>query len=481
MSQILFGTDGWRAIIGKEFTLDHVKIVSQAIADYIITRDLRHRGVVVGYDTRKGSHLFADGVCQVMLGNDIPAYMVARDAPTPVTAFEVLEKRAGGAVMITASHNPPEWNGIKYIPEFAGPALPETTEEITANIDRVLKTGKVTEISIQEGLRKSLLQSVDPRPPYIEFVKKQINTEAIEEAGLNVVYDLMHGTARGYLDQILRSVGCEVAVIHDNVDPEFGGSRPEPLPELLVELKAKVANLNADLGLATDGDADRMAVFDSDGAFLAADQLFPLLFDYLIKSGKRGGVVRTVATTHFVDRIAKKHGLPVYEVPVGFKYVGQYLRKKDVAMGAEESGGFGFRGHIPEKDGIFTCVKVVEMRSKTGKTLSQLLREMHTEYGSCFDGRAQVPCPEKSKHVVMERLSSSVPDKILNIEVSTVNKMEGIKLILKDGGWLLIRPSGTEPLLRVYAESSDEEKLKRILEQGRDLVVEMLRELGIET
>jgi phosphomannomutase len=365
MNNIEFGTDGWRAIIGKEFTSDNVKVVAQAIADYVKHHDLDGRGVVVGYDTRKGSRDFADSVCSVMLGNNIPCYITDRDTPTPVTAFEVLDRKTGGAVMITASHNPPEWNGIKYIPEYAGPALPDVTEELTKRIADVMQTKKVNESSIEQGLETHLLSSIDPTASYIEFVRRQLDIETIQKARLRIVCDCMHGTSRGYLSRILESVGCEVTTIHDEPDPKFGGSRPEPLPEFLGDLKARVAGANAELGLATDGDADRLAAYDSDGNYFGADQLFPMLYEFIVRSGYLGGVVRTVATTHLVDRIAEKYGLPVYEVPVGFKYVGKYLREKDVAMGGEESGGLSFKGHISEKDGIMTGVKITEMCAKT--------------------------------------------------------------------------------------------------------------------
>jgi alpha-D-glucose phosphate-specific phosphoglucomutase len=476
MAKIIFGTDGWRAVIGEEFTLRNVKVVSQAIAHYLKRHGLANRGVVVGYDTRKRSRRSAEAVCGVMLGNGIPTCITERDVPTPVTAFEVLQRNAGGAVMVTASHNTPEWNGIKYIPEYAGPALPEATDEITKNIAHVFQTKSVRESTVRNGTRNHLLQVIDPRTSYIEFVESRIDLRAIREASLKVVYDPMHGTARGYLDQILRDAGCAVTVIHGKIDPGFGGARPEPLPELLTELKAKVAGLNANIGLATDGDADRLAVYDDHGTYMAANQLFPMLYSYIIKSGKRGGVVRSLATTHLVDRIAEKHGLPVYEVPVGFKYVGQYLRERDVVIGGEESGGMGFKEHIPEKDGIFTGVKIVEMMARTGKSLAQLLDVLRSEYGPCVSGRVEVPCQEELKLVVVKKLSREVPDKIIGIKVSAINRMDGIKLNLKDGGWLLIRPSGTEPALRIYAESSSEEKLRKILEQGKNLVTNVLNE-----
>ncbi|MEM3578365.1 MAG: phosphoglucomutase/phosphomannomutase family protein [Candidatus Bathyarchaeia archaeon] len=468
--KISFGTDGWRGVIGREFTFENVKVVAQGIAGYIQSHGLKERGIVVGYDTRKWSRRFAESVCEIMLGNDIPTYVTKRDVPTPVAAFEVLHRKAAGAVMITASHNPPEWNGIKYIPEYAGPALPETTEEITNNVSRIFMERKIKEISIRTGMQRGLLNWIDPTAPYIGFVKKQLDLEAFRKKRLKVVFDAMYGTARGYLDRILRSLGCKVVVIHNEVDSNFGGGRPEPLPEFLTDLKNRVISLRADLGLATDGDADRLAVYDNNGAFFAADQLLPLLFDYTIKSGKLGGVVRTVATTHLLDRIAEKHGLPVYEVPVGFKYVGQYLRERDVILGGEESGGVSFKGHIPDKDGIFTGVKIAEMVAKTGKRLSELLKDLEKEYGILFNGRGDVSCPDELKQTVMEKLSSNVPNRIAGIEISNVNRMDGLKFLLKDDGWLLIRPSGTEPLLRIYGESTTKEKLKEMLEEGRKLI-----------
>jgi len=474
MVKISFGTDGWRGVMGKDFTFDNVKIVAQGITDYVQSHDLRKRGVIVGYDTRRWSRRFAESVCEVMLGNEIPTYITNRGVPTPVAAFEVLHRKAAGAIMITASHNPPEWNGIKYIPEYAGPALPETTEEINNNISRIFRERRIKKTSIKTGMQRGLLKWIDPTLPYIKFVKEQLDVEAFKTAKLKVVFDAMYGTARGYLDRVLHSLGCKVTVIHAEVDPNFGGGRPEPLPEFLAELKNKVICLGANLGLATDGDADRLAVYDSDGSYFAADQLLPLLFDYGIKSGKLGGVVRTVATTHLLDRIAKQHQLPVYEVPVGFKYVGQYLREKDVLLGGEESGGISFKGHIPDKDGIFTGVKVAEMIAKTGKTLSQLLKELESEYGLLVSGREDVPCSDELKQVVMEKLSAKIPDKIAATEILHVNRMDGLKLTLKDESWLLIRPSGTEPLIRIYGESFKKEKLQAILKEGRKLVVEVL-------
>ncbi|MCW4054613.1 MAG: phosphoglucomutase/phosphomannomutase family protein [Candidatus Bathyarchaeota archaeon] len=476
MSKIVFGTDGWRGMMGSDFTINNVKVVAQAISDYVRGQNLSKRGIVVGYDTRRNSREFAEGVCRVLIANGMKVYLTERDAPTPVVAYEVLRRETGGAVMITASHNPPDWNGIKYIPEYAGPALPDITDEITKYIHGLLKVGGIRESPINNVVQKHLVEEVNPAENYVKFVEGQLNVEAIKAAKLKIVCDTMYGTGIGYLDQILRRMECDVKVIHDKPDPEFGGHRPEPLPEFLTELKTEVVRLDADLGVATDGDSDRGAVLDQDGMFFSANQLLPLLFNHLVETGRCGGLVRTVATTHFADRIAESFGLPVYEVPVGFKFVGQYLREKDVAMGAEESGGMSFKGHVPEKDGIFTCVKVVEMRAETGKSLSQMFSELQSKYGVYINRRVSIQCEDDAKEDVMKRLASEIPTVVGSFEVVSINRMDGVKIIFKDGAWLLIRPSGTEPIIRIYAEAAHERALDILLEEGWSLVSKTISE-----
>ncbi|MEM2906102.1 MAG: phosphoglucomutase/phosphomannomutase family protein [Candidatus Bathyarchaeia archaeon] len=469
MEPIRFGTDGWRGIMGRDFTFERVKLVAQAIADYLTSRGLAERGVVVGYDTRRWSRRFAEGVSSVMLGNGIRTYMTVRDTPTPAAAFEVLHLRAGGAVMITASHNPPEWNGVKYIPYYAGPALPDVTDELTTRI-RELQLKDVKEAPAEQLRGSGLFELVDPLEPYVVFVEKQLDLQTIREAHLRVVCDPMHGTSRGYLDRLLQEAGCDVQLIRAEPDPDFGGHRPEPVPEYLVELKARVQASGAELGFATDGDADRLAVYDSDGSYLAANDLLPVLFEHLLRKSRRGGLVRSVATTHLADRIAESHGLPVYEVPVGFKHVGQYLREKDVVIGAEESGGFSFKGHISEKDGILACLMVAEARAYAGKPLRKLLEELFAKYGRHLSGRISVPSSPRDLEASLTSLSAAPPERIAGRRVVGVNRLDGVKLLLEDGSWLLIRPSGTEPIVRVYAESTDRERLTAILEAGKTLL-----------
>ncbi len=460
--------------MGRDFTFERVKFVAQAIADYLNEHGLAEKGVVIGYDTRRWSRRFAEDVSSVMIANRIRAYMTERDSPTPAVAFEVLRREAGGAVMITASHNPPEWNGIKYIPYYAGPALPDVTDELAERIGALLTTKAAKQASPKELTESALLQFTDPLEPYVEFAEKEVNLQAIREARLSIVCDPMHGTSRGYLDRLLRDAGCKVELIHGEPDPAFGGHRPEPAPEFLAELRARVQALGADLGFATDGDADRLAVYDSDGSYFAANELLPILFEHLIKTGRRGGVVRSVATTHLADRIAESHGLPVYEVPVGFKYVGQCLREKDVVIGAEESGGFSFKGHISEKDGILTCLMVAEARAEAGRPLHELLEELFAEYGKCVSGRVSSPSPPVDLEASLTRLASSPPETVAGLRVVGVNRLDGTKLLLEDGSWLLIRPSGTEPIVRVYGEARGQQQLTAILEAGKALITQEL-------
>jgi len=469
MEAIRFGTDGWRGIVGRDFTFEGVKLVAQAIADYVKSHGLAERGVVVGYDTRRWSRRFAEDVASVLIGNGIRAYLTERDSPTPAVAFMVLHKRAAGAVMITASHNPPEWNGIKFIPHYAGPALPDVTDELTERISG-LKTEAVREVPAGQLAASGLLEPIDPLEPYVAFIEGQVDLEAIREARLSVVLDPMYGTSRGYLDRVLGDAGCRVELIHGDLDSSFGDHRPEPLPEFLSELRARVLALGADLGLATDGDADRLAVYDHDGSYLAANELLPILFGHLVKSGRRGGLVRSVATTHLADRIAESYGLPVYEVPVGFKYVGQYLREKDVLIGAEESGGFSFKSHVSEKDGILTCLMVAEARAEAGRPLRELLEELFAKYGRHVSGRTSVPSPPGDLRASLARLGSEPPEIVAGRRVMSVNRLDGVKLLLEDGSWLLMRPSGTEPIVRVYAESKDKEQLTALLEAGKVLL-----------
>lgn len=440
---IKFGTDGWRAVIAEDFTFDGVRQVAGAIASYVLAHHGEGRGVVVGYDTRFLSTRFADAAARVLLDNGIRVLKTDRDAPTPVVAHAVKATGAFGAVMITASHNPPEYNGIKFIPEYAGPASPE----ITGEIERYL----ASEGETRPGKRLSAAETIDPRPAYLESLRKLVDTEAIARSGLPVFYDAMYATGRGYLDKLLERVSP--GVLHDWPDPLFGGGMPEPKEEFLGELKKKVVAAHG-IGLATDGDADRFGVIDSDGSYVTPNELIALLLYYLVEHrGFKGAVARTIATTHLIDRIAARYGLPVRETPVGFKHIGACMREEAVIIGGEESGGLSILGHLPEKDGILACALATEMRCVTGKPLLDTLRDLMVQVGAVSSRRVDMHIEASAKDRLLASLKENPPGELAGLAVERIVAIDGLKLLLAHNNWVLIRPSGTEPLIRIYFES----------------------------
>lgn len=471
MARIKFGTDGWRAIMAREFTFDNVKVVTQAIARYILAHDMAARGVVIGYDNRFLSEHFAGAAGEVLTGNGIPVFITNRAAPTPVTAFEVKRRGAAGAVMLTASHNPPEYNGIKFIPEYAGPALPYITDELEKYVNELAETGEYRDLDLEKGKEKGLVQYIDPFEDYIAHLKTVVNMEDIRQAGLKIVVDPMFGAGIGYLDRILADAGCQVEVIHGYRDPLFGGSMPEPAAKVLTELKERVLATGAHLGLAMDGDADRFGIIDRDGRYINANQVLYLLYWHLLKNrGIKGPVARTVATTHMLDKIAARYGLEVDETPVGFKYIGESMMKKGSILGGEESGGLSITGHIPEKDGILADVLMAELAAKEGKSLGEILAELDREFGGLKSERMDIHCSQETKERVLAELKELALPEIGGLAVTKVNAVDGKKFVLSDGSYALIRASGTEPLFRIYVETDSEEKLRRIQQSMRDIL-----------
>ncbi|WP_027364679.1 phosphoglucomutase/phosphomannomutase family protein [Desulfotruncus alcoholivorax] len=501
MKKIKFGTDGWRGIIAGDFTFDNVRIVSKAVADYINSKDMGARGIVIGYDNRFLSDLFADNVADVMIQNGIKVYLSDGPLPTPVTAFAVKVHHAAGAVMLTASHNPPEYNGFKFIPDYAGPALPHITAAIEENIARLqndiayLRNGdrrptsihqeQALELAVDHGIamaqpaaeyqtgRRSKEQSehhvadrimIDPRYEYFDHLEKLVDMEAIGRANLEVMVDAMHGSGMGYLDIMLKRAGSRVKECRCHRDPLFGGSLPEPTRKSLEGACRWIKDEGARLGLALDGDADRFGIIDAGGVYITPNQFLPLLYHHLITvKGLVGPVTRTVATTHMLDRIAEKHGQQVYETPVGFKYIGQNLLEKGCVLGGEESGGLSIKGHIPEKDGILAGLLAAEMVAVNGKSLSQLAEELARAYGGgMYSDRLDVHTTPAQKSRIMEKLQQLNPGELAGVPVAKKNAMDGIKLVLESGEWVLVRASGTEPLFRIYAESNNKNRLKKI-------------------
>lgn len=458
---IKFGTDGWRAIMAEEFTFAGVRKVAAAIAKHVNAHGGAQRGIVIGYDTRFLSERFADAAATVLLSKGIRVLRTVRDTPTPVVAHAVRDTGAFGAIMITASHNPPEYNGIKFIPEYAGPASPE----ITAEIERFLGDLGDAEGDHKEGSAAPAPnlqpEALDPKDHYLTHMRTLVDTAAIAKAGLPLFYDAMYATGRGYLDALLSD--ANLTVLHTNRDPLFGGGMPEPKEEFLSELTARVVETHG-FGMATDGDADRFGIIDSSGAYITPNQLIALLLYYLVEyRGFKGVVARTVATTHLIDRIAALYGLPVRETPVGFKYIGESMRKEQVIIGGEESGGLSILGHLPEKDGILACALAAEMRAVVGKPLTAILADLAQKVGPVYSRRIDLHLDNERKNALIERIKTAPPANPAGLAVLDVKTIDGVKLILSRNSWVLVRPSGTEPLVRIYIESETPELLENLI------------------
>lgn len=481
MKKIKFGTDGWRGIIADDYTFENVRIVSQAVADYINNKIMGAKGIVIGYDNRFLSDRFADNVADVMIQNGIKVYLSDRPLPTPVTAFAVKVHDAAGAVMLTASHNPPEYNGFKFIPDYAGPALPHITAAIEENIARLQNSVRrntnvyheqALELAVDHGI--PMAQSVpnhvadrimiDPRYEYFDHLEKLVDMEVIGRANLEVMVDAMHGSGMGYLDVMLRRAGNRVKECRCHRDPLFGGSLPEPTQKSLEGVCRWIKAEGARLGLALDGDADRFGIIDVGGVYITPNQFLPLLYHHLIAvKGLVGPVTRTVATSHMLDRIAQKHGQEVYETPVGFKFIGQNLLEKGCVLGGEESGGLSIKGHIPEKDGILAGLLAAEIVAVNEKSLSEIALDVAKEYGGgMYSERLDVRTTPAQKVRIIEKLQRLDPAEIAGVPVAKRITIDGIKLVLESGEWVLVRPSGTEPLFRIYAESENKERIEKI-------------------
>ncbi|MHB1128289.1 MAG: phosphoglucomutase/phosphomannomutase family protein [Bacillota bacterium] len=467
MLKIKFGTDGWRAVMAEDFTFDNVRLVTQAISGYLINKKDTGRGVVIGYDNRFLSEKFALAVGEIFTGNGISVLLAEGATPTPVIAFAVKEYGAAGAVMITASHNPPEYNGLKFIPDYAGPALPHITEAIEIELKRVINSGGVARLTLNEAEQRGLVRHISPKEAYLDHLRQVVDLSAIKKAGLRVVIDPLYGAGIGYLNELLADGGC-IDTIHDHRDPLFGGVLPEPMEPILTGLAQKVQATGAQLGLAMDGDADRFGVVDHLGKFISANQVLPLVLEHLIRTRRwEGTVARSVATTHMLDTIARHHGMEVIETPVGFKYIGQALMEKNSILGGEESGGMSIRGHLPEKDGILACALVAELAAKAGGSLGLAQKELRRSYGSVTSRRLDLHVTPEIKQKVLERLLEYNPARLVGAGVVHRTTIDGLKIVLEDSSWALIRPSGTEPLFRLYTEAQGPAQMAMLEKQFR--------------
>jgi len=467
---IKFGTDGWRGIINQDFTLDNVCACAQGVAGYLKGAGLADRGLIVGYDTRLASEDFAAAAAEVAAANGIKVYLCPQATPTPVVSYGVREKGVGGAIVITASHNPAQWNGFKFKTEQGTSAAPEVTVEIEKRIADALATGKVKRSPLSEALDRGVVEYLDLAPGYAHQISKLVDLERLRQAKLKVVTDPMYGAGIGYFGRLLGGGAIQLTEINGERNPDFPGIQPEPIAANLARLSAIVKEQKADVGLATDGDADRIGIIDEKGRFLTQLQVFALLCLYLLEvRGERGALVRTLTSTTMIDRLGEIYKLPVHEVPVGFKYVAPVMIAENALIGGEESGGYGFRDHMPERDGILAGIYFLDFMLRTGKTPSQLLDYLYSKVGPHYYQRRDFTFPEDRRQTIIKRVNDSLPKSIGGVEVVKVNTVDGFHLALADTSWLLIRFSGTEPVLRIYAESDSLARVEKLLELGGGL------------
>jgi phosphomannomutase len=462
--QIKFGTDGWRGVIARDFTFDNLSLVAQATMDYLDHNGLADRGVVIGYDRRFLSREFARRVAEIAAGNGIRVRLSDGYAPTPAVSWAVRESGAGAGVMITASHNPPEYNGFKIKEAFGGSALPSTTRAIEEIVRANADSGRrVEECCFDDALNSGMIELFDPSVGYLAQIRRYVDLDLIARAGIAAVVDPMYGAGCGFIPRLLPGV----AEIHSSENPSFGGQSPEPIGEHLAELSALVGSGTYRVGLALDGDADRIGAVDENGEFFSSHCIFTVILRHLIEHKKlRGGVVKTVSSTRMVDLLAAKYGLRLFETPIGFKHICELMLKEDILMGGEESGGLGVKGHIPERDGILMALLLLEAMALSGKGVRQLLDETMDEIGRFFYRRIDRHIEGEVKERLVVRLKDQPPLEIDGRRVVETNFSDGFKFMFENGDWLLIRPSGTEPVLRLYSEASSPERVDRLLRGG---------------
>lgn len=465
---VRFGTDGWRAIIADDFTFANVRRVSQALADYLAAQGQTDRGVVIGYDQRFASEDFAATAAEVLAGNEIPVLFCQSTCPSPTVAFTALSQQTAGAVVITASHNPPRYNGFKLKTQYGASAPPTMVAEIEGLLDQ----SPIRKIAFAQAKEEDLIRVIDPFPDYQEQIGGLVNLERIRQAGLTVIADPMYGAGIGYLPLLLEGGSTRIVEIHGERNPVFPGMKnPEPLAHNLGKLCTVVRDSGSDVGLALDGDADRVGLVDEQGNFVDTLRVFALLTLYLLEvRGWRGHIVKSISTTAMVEKLAARHRVRVFETPVGFKYIGPKMVEEDAIIGGEESGGFGFRHHIPERDGVLAALFLLDMMIRLRRTPSELVEYLFEQVGEHHYGRIDLPCAVDCYDGILARLKQDVPTKLLGQNVQASIDERGYKYYLADGGWLLIRPSGTEPLLRLYAETSSPEQLKDLLEAGKQMI-----------
>src|SRR6266487_3021645 len=460
---IKFGTSGWRAVMAEEFTFANVRRAVHGIARYVKSQRPQGARVIVGRDPRFLGETFCSIAAEILASYGITPLIVPEAAPTPAISYAVILEKADGAINFTASHNPPEYNGIKFSTPDGAPALPEVTKQIEQEI--VSGDGTV-------GAGKSSSELLDVKPAYLARLQEIIDFPGIQKAGLRVVFDPLWGAARGYSDELLRDAGVQVTTVHDYRDVLFGGHAPEPDDHLLEPMREKMRDMKAHIGIATDGDADRFGIVDEDGTFLQPNYVIALLFDYLVESrGWKNGVGKSVATTNLINALANHHKVELHETPVGFKYIGELIKQDKIAIGGEESAGLSIRYHVPEKDGVLAGLLCCEAVAKRGKSLSAQLKELFGKVGSFYPLRENFRLTPEVKEKFTGKLQTE-PREFFGYKVTEIVRTDGMKLVFADGSWVCYRLSGTEPVVRVYSEATSEAGLEKLSAAAKKWIFE---------
>jgi alpha-D-glucose phosphate-specific phosphoglucomutase len=480
-TDIRFGTDGWRAVIARDFTFDNVRIVAQAIADYInstsmLTMRPRPRAqspvskgqprIVVGYDRRFMSDIYADIISRVLAANNIRVLLTSAPTPTPAVSFAIKTKALAGGVIVTASHNPPVFNGIKFKTLLANSA----DREITAAIERLLGKTAPRSIGMDQARKTGRVEAIDAGVDYVDFLKRYVDISKIKRSGNRILVDCMYGSGIGYMEAVLGK-SEHLMSIRCAADPLFGGISPEPIPRNLAYPSSYIRNNKFDLCVALDGDADRIGALRPDGKFITSGQIISLiLLHFLRHRGLTGDVVKTISGTTLIEKICSKHNLTLFETPVGFKYISALMLKENILIGGEESGGIGFCGYIPERDGILSALLLMEMLAYSRKGIGHIMKDMDREYGSfCYD-RVDMHYPVKKAAALIKGIEHDPPNIVAGKKISKLKTYDGIKFIFKDSSWLLLRSSGTEPVIRIYAEAASRKEVRRLLSAGKRII-----------
>jgi alpha-D-glucose phosphate-specific phosphoglucomutase len=471
---IRFGTDGWRAVIADTFTFENVRLVSQAVAEWVLND---HKGsespqVVIGYDTRFLSDRFAGEVARVMAGNHIVAWLTRTDAPTPAVSFNVKEKGANAGVVITASHNPPRYNGFKLKASYGGSATAEECALVEQELEIMEREARGPNLmDFSKAQDAGLIRTFDPSWAYYEHLGHIVNLDKISDAELNIIADSMWGAGRGAFSSILSRTRCHVSEIRGSLNPGFGGIHPEPIARYLKDLVAAIQRSQASVGLATDGDADRIGAVDALGNFIDPHTVFALTLWHLAEVKKqRGEVVKTVSTTLMIDSLCDKYNLNLHETPVGFNHIADLMMKNDVLIGGEESGGISVRGHIPEGDGILMGLLLLEVMAEKHAPLHEIVEDLQKQFGPALYDRIDVRLSHQvPKKQMVKMLVDAAPQSVGGESIVKVDTLDGVKFYLADHSWLLIRPSGTEPVLRIYAEARSTDMRDALLNMGSEL------------